>query len=78
MGKSKSHPCKHPLNAQRDAKEAGFWCHKCKQEIDWNTMKPVKAKSEIPEPVPAFTIKRIPEPEEIAEAVVLEETSNRG
>ncbi len=32
MGKSKSHPCKHPLKAQR-TNEAGIWCHKCKTQI---------------------------------------------
>jgi hypothetical protein len=52
MGKSKSHPCKHPVEAQRESNQkdhdAGiFWCHKCKQRITFSTMKPV-LRDEVP------------------------------
>lgn len=51
MGKSKSHPCRHPESAWRGSLTAGaFLCKKCKQRIMLTTMKPAP-KSEIPEPV---------------------------
>lgn len=48
MGKSRSHPCKHPIQARRDYTEVSFWCHKCKQRVDRTTHEVIKPDASDP------------------------------
>lgn len=51
MGKSKSHPCKHPHTAIRPANFMGVvWCHKCKQHLDSLTYEVVQSENLIAPP----------------------------